>query len=583
MVALGGACGRTELWPALLPAGTDGGADVPAGGSDAAAGGRGSADDAAAGGRGGTGHRDPCSAAGKPCGDGQRCLPALFRKATGVPGGADLLLALGDLNRDGLPDLVTVSPSQGSVAVWLNDRTTGFHSGGSHAVAGQPIAATIGDFTGDGVANIAVATFSAGNVTTLVGAGDGSFKVGARSPRRGCSRARWSRPIRRRRPPRPGRFANQDPNRTDDITLLTAGGGGTFVPGGRYGTFPSASALAIGDFNGDGAPDVAAASAAVSSFDVLYHASFSLPFSRHVDSGARTLAVGDFDEDGIDDLAVSGTGSIAIFLGTHNTALATGPVLAVTSAPVGTASTVVAGDFDGDGHTDLAFADGRQLYLFSNSGGGQFEPERALLATTGNDIQPTQLAAGDFDGDGVTDLLVGSVQGQIVELLSSRQRLAHAGALDADRRNLDSSATTGDFDGDGNVDIAIASSTGGRRACSARRLDAARFRASSSYHFGQARERSVAGDLDGDGRSDLIVFNPGNPASACESRADGTLGDAHRSPLTATLLGGHARRQRRWPARCRRARGRHGWARSCSWATVTGPCSHRSRWAPRAA
>ena len=79
-----------------------------------------------------------------------------------MPGGADLLLTLGDLNRDGLPDLVTVSPSQGTVGVWLNDRTTGFHGSDSHALAGQPIAATIGDFTGDGVADIAVATFSGG-------------------------------------------------------------------------------------------------------------------------------------------------------------------------------------------------------------------------------------------------------------------------------------------------------------------------------------------------------------------------------------------------------------------------------------
>ena len=236
-----------------------------------------------------------------------------------MPGGADLLLALGDLNRDGLPDLVTVSPSQGSVAVWLNDRTTGFHTSGSHAVAGQPIAATIGDFTGDGIADIAVATFSAGNVDDSGRRRRRRFRYRGPSPRRGMQpRALVATDL-----DDDGRLdlavANQDPNRTDDITLLTAIGGGTFVPGGRYGTFPSASALAIGDFNGDGAPDVAAASAAVSSFDVLYHAAFSLPFSRHVDSGARTLAVGDFDEDGIDDLAVSGTGSVAIFLGTHNT------------------------------------------------------------------------------------------------------------------------------------------------------------------------------------------------------------------------------------------------------------------------
>jgi hypothetical protein len=517
MVALGGACGRTELWPALPPAGTDGGTDVPAGGSDAAADGGGDA-----------GHRDPCSASGSPCGVGQRCVPAVSQKGTGVPGGAELLLALGDLNRDGFPDLVTVSPSQGSVGVWLNDRMTGFHSSGSHAVAGQPIAATIGDFTGDGIADIAVATFSAGNVTILVGAGDGSFKVAAFASAGMQPRALVATDL-----DDDDRLdlvvANQDPNRTDDITLLTAGGGGTFIPGGRYGTFPSASALAIGDFNGDGAPDVAAASAAVSSFDIFYHAAFSLPFSHHVDSGARTLAVGDFDEDGIDDLAVSGTGSVAIFLGTHNTALAAGPVLAVTSAPVGTASTVVAGDFDGDGHTDLAFADGRQLYLFSNTGGGQFQPERALLATTGNDVQPTQLAAGDLDGDGVTDLLVGSIGGQIVALLSSGRGVLQA----APPVPLPFEAVwvaAGDFDGDGNRDIVAGGAS------------------SVLVFFGDGRGGFplirpqppgpvqggplTAGDFDGDGRTDIAAVNSnGKTIDVRLGRAGGTFGDVLQSPL----------------------------------------------------
>ena len=93
-------------------------------------------------------------------------------------------------------------------------------------------------------------------------------------------------------------------------------------------------------------------------------------------------------------------------------------MLSTGAAVNGTASTVVAGDFDGDGHIDLAFADGTQLYLFLGTGAGRFQPARAMLAA-GNDTQPSQLAAADLDGDGVTDLLVGSVQGQIIELLSN--------------------------------------------------------------------------------------------------------------------------------------------------------------------
>jgi hypothetical protein len=272
----------------------------------------------------------------------------------------------------------------------------------------------------------------------------------------------------------------------------------------------------------------------VSSFDILYHAAFSLPFSHHVDSGARTLAVGDFDEDGIDDLAVSGTGSVAIFFGTHNTALATGPVLAVTSAPVGTASTVVAGDFDGDGHTDLAFADGRQLYLFSNTGGGQFQPERALLATTGNDVQPTQLAAGDLDGDGVTDLLVGSVQGQIIELLSNAGTLLTAGpSLSLGGAPI--SVASGDFDGDGNVDLAVSQSMVGKVGVVVLFGDGrGNFPASAMADFGTDPGVVVAADLDRDGRSDVIAFdNRSESVGMRLGRAGRTLGDLRQYAIMA--------------------------------------------------
>ena len=428
---LGGACGRTELVAADVDAtggGNDGGTDVPAAGGDGAA---------SAWRRAGAAMPAtptiPAAPPEPPVVPVKRCLPALFRRASGVPGGSDLVLALGDLNGDRLVDLATLSPSRNAVAIWINSPTRGFIAAGAWSVPSQPIAATIADLNGDGIADIAVADFSAGEVTTLAGLGNGgdfrvrSFAVGLQP------RAVVATDLND-----DGRLdlvvANQDPNRTDDITLLDAVGGGTFAATGRYGTFPSATALAIGDFNGDGKLDLAAASAAVSSLSVFYHGSFSLPTSRFVSNGTRSIAVGDFDEDGIDDVAVSGVGSVAIFPGSRDNVLGTGPVLSTGAAVDGTASTVVAGDFDADGHIDLAFADGRQLYVFLGTGTVRFQPARPLLAT-GNDTQPTQLAAGDLDGDGVTDLLVGSVQGQIIELLSTARHVLtpHPTSVDENR------------------------------------------------------------------------------------------------------------------------------------------------------
>jgi len=517
--ALCGACGRTDLWPALQPAGTgDGGVDAPAGD----AGGGDARSDGHADTRSG---RDPCSAAGNPCSAGQRCVPALFRQLPGLPGGPDLVLALGDLNRDGLTDLVTLSPSQGTVSVWLNDISTGFHANGSYRVGNQPIAAAIGDFTGDGQADIAVATFSAGEVTTLVGAGDGTFRMGSFIAAGAQPRALAAVDLNG-----DGHLdlavANQDQGRTDDVTLLTSIGSGVFVPGGRYGSRPSLTAIAVGDFNNDGLADIAAASAADASLMIIYNDDVTAPVVYPVPTGARALAAGDFDGDGIADLAVAGNDAIAIFFGAANQPVRTGPVLSPEADTNGLASAVVAGDFDDDGHADLAFANGKQLYILLGLGDGQFQPARALLQL-GADTQPTQLAAGDLDGDGVTDLLVGSVGGEIVRFLSTANAvLSPAPSVPTTGGSLSSAA--GDFDGDGNIDLAISQFSGQVGVLQLLGDGRGNFPRSHTYAFGSSPARTLAADLDGDGRSDLVVFdNQTKRVGVRIANRDGTLGDLH--------------------------------------------------------
>ncbi len=76
--------------------------------------------------------------------------------------------------------------------------------------------------------------------------------------------------------------------------------------------------------------------------------------------------------------------------------------------PVPQCESVAAGDFDGDGRPDLAFASQGALRIFFQSNLG-FEPQRFVDL----DIAPEQLTASDLDGDGFDDLVVRSVEGSV--------------------------------------------------------------------------------------------------------------------------------------------------------------------------
>ncbi|MGE3312698.1 MAG: FG-GAP repeat domain-containing protein [Limisphaerales bacterium] len=120
-------------------------------------------------------------------------------------------------------------------------------------------------------------------------------------------------------------------------------------------------------------------------------------------------------------------------------------------------SGVCAGDFDGDGWTDLFFAGlGGQSALKRNLGEWRFEDrtEASGLAEKLRDLDATGSVFTDSDGDGDLDLLVNSVGGGTQLFVNNgKGRFEHGPVLNADRGGT--SLALADFDGDGDLDVYV--------------------------------------------------------------------------------------------------------------------------------
>jgi hypothetical protein len=86
-------------------------------------------------------------------------------------------IVVGDLNNDGVPDLVVANGQTNSVDVLLGDG--GFRAPVHYKIGGAPAALVLGDLGGHGKVDIAVANESGNSVSVLLGNGDGTFQAAA--------------------------------------------------------------------------------------------------------------------------------------------------------------------------------------------------------------------------------------------------------------------------------------------------------------------------------------------------------------------------------------------------------------------
>ena len=361
---------------------------------------------------------------------GAATLARGFANALGSPvtvGHFPVAVAVGDFNGDGIADLVVANDTDNTLTILLGDGDGGFApaSGSPIAVGPNPFGVVVGDFNGDGIADLAVANSGSTNVSILLGNGSGGFSPAPGSPVT-VGNSPYAVAIADFNGDGIADLAVADWG-SNDVTILLGNGSGGFSalgsPVATGGTRPYA--ITVGDFNGDGITDMAVANQTSANVSILLgngSGGFSAAPGSPITAGnhPQSVAVGDFNGDGIADLAVTNylSNDMNIFLGDGH-----GGFSAASGSPVGTGAGpnyVAVGEFNGDGTADLVVVDldANAVSIFLGDGHGGFSSAPGSPLAVGS--LPYAVAVADFNGDGAVDLAVPNYGSNNMSILLSR-------------------------------------------------------------------------------------------------------------------------------------------------------------------
>ncbi|MEQ1884529.1 MAG: FG-GAP-like repeat-containing protein [Bryobacteraceae bacterium] len=383
-----------------------------------------------------------------------------------------------DVNGDSILDLVVADRGTTNVYVLTGNANGTFNAGVPYATTGSPISITTGDFNGDAKPDIAASTSEPGGYSILLNNGNGTFRSGT-SGLTGYYNTYIAA----------GDFdadAKLDlvvlDHNSQVLHVLRGSGTGSFQETAAYATSYSPESLVLTDFNNDGKLDILVAQGDARAFGPD-------PSTGHID---YLLGRGDCTFQGLTTSSTGGGFGSLLFS--------------------------VAGDFNADGRIDAIAnksSGNARLVLFSGDGNGGFLPTGTPMDLGPNGPFPNNAIAGDFNGDGRTDLAVSSGStsssaspGEVTVLLNTGSGLGSPAKFSATGKGS-FGLVSADFDSDGKVDLAVTNSASGTTDYF-RGGGNGTFQLVQTYNTGTVPLSAVATDLNGDGKLDLVVGDYGN-------------------------------------------------------------------------
>ncbi|WP_437808138.1 FG-GAP repeat domain-containing protein [Sorangium sp. So ce1078] len=475
-------------------------------------------------------------------GRGKGSFAAAARYAVGT---GPTAVALADLNGDGRTDLAVMrgvpdDPDIGAVAVLLNQGSGTFAAAVEYATGRNPVSIAAADLNGDGFPDLALTHGfnSTQTATVLFNRGDGTFaapvhlhldvddRIVALSIAAADLNGDGHPDLV---------ITGEDFGRYEGLWVLQNHGNGTFAAPVAYDAGDDPFAVTAADLNGDDHPDLAVAhySGGVSvllnqgdgTFTDAVHYTPNYPF--------RSIAAADMNGDGHPDLVVATSYQVeherAKVLANQGDGTFAEPVDYVAGL---LAVSVAAADLNGDGHIDLALANGGTheegtVSVLLNPGNGHFatSPYPATDA-------PVSIAAADLNGDGHPDLVTANA-GQrgagyaSVLLNEGNSTLAaptHYGDVLLVGGSPGPSIAAADLNDDGYPDLAV---TRAFRNVVWNNQGDGTFREALGYHGGGW---IAAADLNGDGYPDLASAD-NFEAQVWLNDGEGTFGSNASYPL----------------------------------------------------
>ncbi len=467
--------------------------------------------------------------------------------------------AVGDVNNDGIPDVVTADDStfsfQGvkqTITLLLGSADGSFSKAMAIDLGSQADQVALGDLNGDGRLDVVASHAADNTVSVLLGNGDGTF----------------SAPIDLAVTDGPRYLRLADVNGDSRLDIITAGGLNTFTPGkisilpgngnGSFGTRSDLSIpdpindLLIADVNGDGRPDLATAYLSSFSTDTGItilagnsDGTFAAPVKTTIEN-LTAAALADVNDDNRVDL-LTGRGGQQLAVQLNNGSGGFGPATTVTVAsdPTRIVATRVnagntvdilvtgfssvqflsgngdgtfaapdasvftsllgIGDFDGNGSVDLVTSESQAIGIRLGNNDGTFGTPKGL----GLGSQPAALAIGDINGDGRLDAVTANTTS--ISVLFGLPNGQFGAPIDYPAGTNPKDVKLADFNKDGLLDIIVANQQGGASLLLG--MAGGNFAPAVTFDLGQFVAGAVGiavGDVNGDGNLDFVTANRNN-------------------------------------------------------------------------